>query len=57
MTVQTRTLAICADDGHRFELIAMEPPSRPSATLLWLPAMGVAARHYQPFAEAWPNTA
>ncbi len=40
-----------ADDGHRFALRACLPP-RPIAALLWLPALGVAARHYQAFAES-----
>lgn len=38
-------------DGHRFELLR-HVPADPVATLLWLPALGVAARHYQGFAEA-----
>jgi len=38
-------------DGHRFELLR-HAPADPVATLLWLPALGVAARHYQGFAEA-----
>ncbi len=40
-----------SDDGHRSELRACMPP-RPTAALLWLPALGVAARHYQAFAES-----
>lgn len=38
-------------DGHRWTLLA-RVPTRPAATLLWLPALGIAARHYLPFAEA-----
>lgn len=38
-------------DGHRWELLATIPDS-PHSALLWLPAMGVAAKHYRPFAEA-----
>jgi len=38
-------------DGHRFELL-QHAPAAPIASLLWLPALGVAARHYQGFAEA-----
>ncbi len=37
--------------GHHFRLL-MRAPETPLATLLWLPALGVAARHYLPFAEA-----
>ena len=40
-----------AIDGHRFELLA-RVPAQPTAALLWLPALGVAARHYLPLAEA-----
>jgi len=44
-------LAVATADGHRFELLAQLPP-RARAALLWLPALGVAARHYLPLAEA-----
>ena len=44
-------VAITTADGHHFELLAHLPP-QPQAALLWLPALGVAARHYQPFAAA-----
>ena len=40
-----------ADDGHRFKPIARIPQA-PRASLLWLPAMGIGAKHYVPFAEA-----
>ncbi len=40
-----------ASDGHRWALQCSLPP-QPRASLLWLPALGVAARHYQPFAQA-----
>ncbi len=43
--------AVVAEDGHRFRLL-LRAPDAPIATLLWLPALGVAARHYLPFAEA-----
>lgn len=38
-------------DGHRFELITRVPEA-PTRRLLWLPAMGVPAKHYLPFADA-----
>ena len=38
-------------DGHAWSLTA-RIPDQPRATLLWLPALGVAARHYLPLAEA-----
>lgn len=40
-----------AADGHRWMLLA-RTPAQPRARLLWLPALGVAARHYLPLAEA-----
>jgi len=44
-------LALEAGDGHRWELIG-SVPAHPRAALLWLPALGVGARHYQAFAQA-----
>ncbi|KRA50910.1 hypothetical protein ASD77_14795 [Pseudoxanthomonas sp. Root65] len=38
-------------DGHAYTLIARIPANAASA-LLWIPALGVAARHYLPFADA-----
>ena len=49
--VVARVDALTAEDGHRFELIA-RLPAQPRRALLWLPAMGVPAKHYLPFAEA-----
>ena len=48
-----RSLALPVDtgDGHRAELQARIPDAA-SASLLWLPGMGLAARHFLPFAEA-----
>ncbi|NLB57651.1 MAG: hypothetical protein GX805_04175 [Gammaproteobacteria bacterium] len=40
-----------AADGHRWQLYVCAP-AEPVATLLWLPALGVGARHYLPFARA-----
>ena len=39
-----------ADDGHRWQLLGIVPRDAHSR-LLWLPAMGVAAKHYLPFAQ------
>ena len=44
-------LPLVASDGHRFRL-QLRTPDAPHTTLLWLPALGIAARHYLPFAEA-----
>lgn len=38
-------------DGHRYQVLARIPAS-PRASLLWLPALGIAAKHYVPFADA-----
>ncbi|TWG91104.1 putative alpha/beta hydrolase [Luteimonas sp. J16] len=40
-----------AADGHRWTLFARLPPE-PRMAVLWLPALGIAARHYLPFADA-----
>lgn len=42
---------VATGDGHEALLLARVPDA-PRATLLWLPALGVAARHYLAFAEA-----
>jgi predicted alpha/beta hydrolase len=44
-------LSLQAADGHAWTLLH-RIPEHPRASLLWLPALGVAARHYLPFAEA-----
>ena len=51
MTSTPTETTATATDGHRWTLLAHEP-ARPRARLLWLPALGVAARHYLPLAEA-----
>ena len=51
MTVQFFDIPVTADDGHGWNLAAAVP-AQPKAALLWLPAMGVAAKHYRPLAEA-----
>jgi len=45
-------LRVVAADGAASDLVLVEPATRPSAVLLWLPALGVAARYYLPFARA-----
>lgn len=49
--VRAFDLPVTATDGHRTTLQARAPDA-PRATLLWLPGMGIAARHFLPFAEA-----
>ena len=50
MSVRSLELALTTQDGHRYQLMA-RVPERPQAALLWLPALGVAVRHYLPLAE------
>ena len=45
------SIELVAPDGHCWQLLALVPPQS-RARLLWLPALGVAARHYLPFAQA-----
>lgn len=49
--IATHTLPVVTADDHRFDLLA-RVPAHPRAQLLWLPALGVAARHYLPLADA-----
>lgn len=51
LPLKTTAIPVTSTDGHSFELLA-HLPAQPRACLLWLPALGVAARHYQLFAEA-----
>lgn len=50
-----RELEVRGSDGHQWRLL-VRSPGHPVATLLWLPALGVAARHYLPLAEALADT-
>lgn len=43
---------VAAGDDASSELLLMLPTEGPSCLLYWLPAMGVAARHYLPLAQA-----
>ena len=51
MSVGAFELPVVAHDGHRTMLQA-RVPAAPVATLLWLGGMGIAARHFLPFADA-----
>lgn len=46
-----RLLPCTSPDGHQSELMLVAAVN-PRATVLWLPALGVAARHYLPLAQA-----
>ena len=50
MSFDSLDIGLAAQDGHSFVLSA-RVPLHPHASLLWLPALGVAAKHYLPFAE------
>jgi predicted alpha/beta hydrolase len=50
-TIEAGELPLAAADGHRYTLLA-RIPQHPQRSLLWLPALGVAAKHYLPLAEA-----
>jgi predicted alpha/beta hydrolase len=47
----TTDLAVQAQDGHTWT-VPTRAPAQARAVLLWIPALGVAARHYLPLAEA-----
>ena len=49
--IEARELKVQGGDGHTWSLSARIPDNT-RATLLWLPALGVAARHYLPFVDA-----
>jgi predicted alpha/beta hydrolase len=49
--IRAQELPVAAADGHSWVLQARIPHA-PTASVLWLPALGVAAKHYLPFAEA-----
>lgn len=48
---RVQSVDVQADDGHTSQLLAVIPKQHPVARLFWLPAMGVGARHYLPFAQ------
>ncbi|GAB2807508.1 alpha/beta hydrolase family protein [Dyella kyungheensis] len=43
---------VLAADGARAELLLQRPASEATQTVYWLPALGVAAKHYLPLAQA-----
>lgn len=50
MSMQALEIALSTDDGHQFTLLA-RIPAQAHSSVLWLPALGVAAKHYLPLAE------
>lgn len=51
MSDAPRRVPLQAGDGHAFAVVRCLP-AQARARLLWLPALGVAARHYLPLAQA-----
>ncbi len=49
MNSQSQGFPLTAADGHQW-LLTAAVPEKVDAVLLWLPALGVAAKHYQAFA-------
>ncbi len=49
--IAAEDIPLKSQDGHACTLLA-RVPATPSSALLWVPALGIAARHYLPFAEA-----
>lgn len=50
-TPLSENLPVQAIDGSSFELLLVLPSVQPRELLYWVPAMGIAARHYLPFAQ------
>jgi predicted alpha/beta hydrolase len=50
--VSSMTVPVVSRDGACSELVLVQADTRPRQWLYWLPAMGVAAKHYVPLAEA-----
>ncbi len=51
MSMLELEIPLATDDGHRYHLTARIPPQA-HTSLLWLSALGVAAKHYIPLADA-----
>src|SRR5690606_21940923 len=51
LNIRAEDIAVDAGDGHRWQLLA-RVPATPRRSLLWLPALGIAARHYASLADA-----
>jgi len=51
-TGEATIVPVAVADGSRFELLCIQPDGEWHALLYWMPAMGMPARHYLPFAEA-----
>lgn len=47
-----RILHVDADDGSTFDVTLLTSSARPRQLMYWLPAMGIASKHYLPLAEA-----
>lgn len=49
---EAAALPVTSADGHRFDLLQIPAMGATTHRVLWLPALGVAARHYLPLANA-----
>ncbi|GLQ87592.1 alpha/beta hydrolase family protein [Dyella flagellata] len=52
-SVATFVVAVTSTDGAHSELICVQPVEHVQQWIYWLPALGVAAKHYLPLAEAF----
>lgn len=52
VTLEPVALSVSAVDGSHFELICLQRADLCQQWLYWMPAMGMPARHYIPFAQA-----
>ncbi|RUL69607.1 alpha/beta hydrolase family protein [Dyella choica] len=52
-SVTTFTVLVTSADGARSELICVQPAEPVQQWIYWLPALGVAAKHYLPLAETF----
>ena len=51
LSIEAQEIDAETGDGHRYRLLARIPADA-HRSLLWLPALGIAAKHYLPLAEA-----
>ena len=55
MRVATTIATTTATDGHRIGYSLREPAGDPSATIVFLPALGVPLTYYTPLLDAWAD--
>lgn len=52
ISIDERTVHVVSSDGAAADAYLLRPSARLREAIVWLPALGVAARHYLPFAQA-----